>query len=108
MPQYGLMTDVEVGIRGETLVEGWKEIIAVVGLKFPHDLFYLTDSCARDGHDFTNLRASAGNLPVGRYIAEWQKETAGKLRFLRVTFDFIPHPVRVLGQGFFDAARRFS
>src|SRR6516164_5344378 len=101
------MTDVDVGIRGETLVGGWKEKIAIVRLKFPHDFFYLANSCARNGHDFADLWTSTGDLPFGRYIAKQQKETAGKFRFLRVTFDFIPRLFRIRGQGFLDLTNVF-
>ena len=64
------MTDVDVGIRGETLVGGWKEKIAIVRLKFPHDFFYFSNSGASDGHYFADLWASTGYLSFGRNIAQ--------------------------------------
>ena len=102
-----VMTNLDVGIRGETLVGGWKEKIAIVRLKFPCDFSITTNSCSCDGYDFADLRASTGYLFVGRYIAAQQKETAGKLRFLRITFDFIPRFFRIPGQGFLDLTSVF-
>ena len=102
LPEERFVADVEIALGGKR--RGREEKVSVVLLEDADDLLDLGYAGTGDGLDLGYLGAAAGDLPVGRDVAEQQKETPRDVSLFRIVLDFVPSGVGVEREGHFDSA----
>src|SRR5439155_19878189 len=102
LPEEGFVADVEIALGGKR--RGWEEKVSIVLLEDADTLLDLRQASTGDGLDLCHLGSTAGDLPVGRDVAQQQKETPGNVSLFRIVLDFVPSGVGVEREGHFDSA----
>ena len=102
LPEERFVADVEIALGGKR--RGWEEKVSIVLLEDADDLLDLGYAGAGHSLYLCHFGSAAGDLPVGRDVAEQQKETPRDVSLFRIVLNFIPSGIGVEREGHFDSA----